>query len=305
MPAGDGAGGLVVKEATIWGTGVVVVVGSAGVREALLDALAGPRFAARAVRFDEARSAVAGAPDTAVVIEAGPDGRGLELVQALRVAPETSILSLVIVTAAPTLRLPAQVHGSVHQVLSLPVDPASLYSGIDGALALQHEAARLQAQGAAQDAAVRQATDVLIEAEPALLMDWLAAMRAETAFAQRPDVADEAVVDQLPQVVHGLLLMLRHDEPADLLSENEPLVALIRKHARGHHDHGIPAESIVREYQVLGALAAVRLRARLAADAALRALDELHALNEAAIRLTVRERVRLTQSGGPPQASRS
>ena len=237
-----------------------------------------------------------GDPPRLAVVEVGSDADAVRLVEELRAAPETLAVPVITLGAAETLRVRVHASGNVHKLLPRPVPGRELLEAVKSALALQTESARIQAQPLTSDPAVRDATALLFAAEQELMLAWLEETRREPGVRGAPELTDEAILDQVPQVFHGLLLMLQHDEPADLMAQNEPLIELIHHHARGHHEHGLPPESIVREYQILRGLVVPRLREELGADVVLAVLGELTPLLDAAIRHTISECVRLAQA---------
>ncbi len=114
-------------------------------------------------------------------------------------------------------------------------------------------------------------------------------------FAGRPDIPTTGFLDTVPRILNALILVLRHQQPPDVLSRDPERQERICEHARTRQQQGIPAEGVMREYQVLRDVILLRLQRNTAAEDRQGVRGELNRLMDEAMRITVNEYVRLTR----------
>ena len=239
---------------------------------------------------------VHGQPDL-VVVEAGLDPAALTLLDDLRITPETSATPVIVLGSLETVRAQAQAAGNVYVVVPLPFDLDDLLEAVKVALARTPIEARILAQPSETDRASHQAADILAQAQRDFMLGWVQRIQTIQPFASRPDLSTREFLDGVPRLLNALNLTLRHQTPPGLLTADEDAQDRIRQHARTRQRQGIAAEDVVREYQALREVIAARLRKDMAADDVLAVLDQLNALLDEVVRVTVAEYIQLTRAG--------
>ena len=114
--------------------------------------------------------------------------------------------------------------------------------------AREREREREQEQAAADlGALLRSAADALDALADGIIAGWLERVEG-TIYAGHPELDREQLVDDAPQLVHGVAEALRQGQPEALAA---PWTAAARAHALARLRGRMPMRDLVREYQIL------------------------------------------------------
>jgi DNA-binding response OmpR family regulator len=233
-----------------------------------------------------------------LVVTVEPNGPGLALLDAVRQDPAAHTIPVIALSTMESLQEQAQASGNVFTVLPMPFELDQLLSGVGAALARTPVERRLATQPVAGDAGLRQAAEILAQAEREIMLAWAQRVRTLPAFAGFALSLGE-FLDNLPRVLHAIAVILRHEEPPSVALEDPDLLQRIRQHAETRLKQGMASELCVHEYQALREVIGARLRRDLPAETVLDALTELNGVLDMAMRVTIAEYHRLAGEMAP------
>jgi CheY-like chemotaxis protein len=274
----------------------VVLVGPGGSVHELLGAIAEQR-GLPLVTFplsQQCLQTVVESDPALVLVDAGMEPRAVSLIDELRVTEQTSAVPVIVLGSLEGIRGQAQAAGNVAAVFAPPVQPSQLEQAVDAALAQAQLEARIVSRPASAGRHAAEAAAILLYAGRSMMLAWMRKLRQVDPLFGRLRVSSRLFLGEMPRIVNLLVLVLRHQAASELLHDEE-LRARIGRHIRGRRDQLIPAEGLVREYQVLRDLVADHLQAEMPTQTLVPAIRELDSLIDEALRVTVAEYVRLAQ----------
>jgi CheY-like chemotaxis protein len=235
-------------------------------------------------------------PPDLLVLGAGPHSDAVQLLDALREHPETVGLPVIVLGTMPSLQQQAQASGNVYAALAMPFELDELLNAARGALARVPFEARVQELPVVREAAVQQASRLLLGSERELMLGWVQRVQKLEPFRDQPGIGVREFLNNMPRLLNALALTLPRDNSAELFATDEDLQARVREHAHLRMRQGLPGDAAVREYQVLRDAIHKHLARHLAAEDALKALERLNWFLDDVIRRTVAEYLRLTRN---------
>jgi DNA-binding response OmpR family regulator len=245
---------------------------------------------------------LADTPPDVIILITDPHAPSLALLDSLRATPETAAIPVIVLSTLDALQVQAQSSGNVYTSLPMPFDLHALLEAVQGALARIPFEARVRELPIQADPALERAADLLVRAEREIMLNWVMRIRQVEPFRERTELSTREFLDSLPRILNALALVLRRQLPPEVLLQDEDARGRVRAHADLRHQQGIPAEAVVREYQVLREVLTAQLRTELVVEEHGRVLDELNELLDGAVRVTVAEYTNLLQ-GGPERGA--
>jgi hypothetical protein len=100
-------------------------------------------------------------------------------------------------------------------------------------------------------------------------------------------------LDNLPRLLHALVVVLRRDAPPDVLARDSDVQARARAHVAVRLEAGLPVDAVVREYQVLRDVITTHLERHVPAAAVMKVVKDLNWLLDDVIRISVAEFVQI------------
>jgi hypothetical protein len=142
-------------------------------------------------------------------------------------------------------------------------------------------------------------------AERELMLRWTQQIRLVEPFRDLAGYSLREFLDNLPRLLHALVVVLRRDAPPDVLARDSDVQMRARSHAAVRLDAALPVDAVVREYQVLREVITRHLEQHLPAEAVVKVLQEVNWLLDDVIRTTVAEYVVLMMSQSATGVSRT
>ena len=243
--------------------------------------------------LDPGLSATWGGTPHLILAATDPRAESLATLDVLRIQPETAAIPVIVLSTSAAQQDQAQASGNVYATLSMPFEFPDLLDAVRGALAHTLVEARVHTLPSTREPGAVRAAGLLARAERELMLSWLQRIRLVEPFRARDDLSVREFLDNLPRVVNALVETLQREVGRHILVEDEDACGRVRAHADLRHRQGLPAEAVVREYQVLRETIAQHLRAHLPPEDYLQVADDLQQLLDDAVYVTVAEYTQL------------
>jgi hypothetical protein len=240
-----------------------------------------------------------------LVLSTGVDTGPLSLLDALREHAETAPIPVIVLGTTLAIQEQALASGNVYATISAPFDLDELRDALRAALSEAPFEARAQRLPPERDSWFAQTADVLARAERELMLKWTQQIRLVEPFRDLAGYSLREFLDNLPRLLHALVVVLRRDAPPDVLARDSDVQMRARSHAAVRLDAALPVDAVVREYQVLREVITRHLEQHLPAEAVVKVLQEVNWLLDDVIRTTVAEYVVLMMSQSATGVSRT
>jgi DNA-binding response OmpR family regulator len=228
-----------------------------------------------------------------VILSTGAGNGPIRLLDALRERAETAAIPVVVLGTTQAVQEEAHASGNVYATVSAPFDLDELRDVVRNALSGTPFESRVQTLPFEREASFAQAADVLAKAERELMLIWVQRIRVIEPFRELSDFSTREFLNNLPRLLHALVVVLRRDSPPDVLARDSDVQARARAHARVRLSAGLPVHAVIREYQVLRDVLIKHLERQLPAETVVKVLEEVNWLLDDVIRTTVAEYVLL------------
>lgn len=273
---------------------VAISIAHEVIRDLLGEALRDEGYAVQVVGPGTVTEDVARLQPDALLLEVGPWGEHVTLLDTLRSRAESSRTPVITLSLLPAQEAETQASGNVHTALPMPFDLTDLLQAMQDATGLRPAEARTVAQPLELDKTFGRTADTLSVAERAIMVQWVQVARITAPFVDRPDISPEPFLNALPRVLNMIVLGLRHQEaPLESLEAFSETKQRIQHHASLRFGDELPIEACVREYQILAHIVWQHLRRSTPADDVLVVLPKLTGLMDECVRIAVSEFNRL------------